>query len=431
MNNPSREHPSPITLFIIIGISIAMADFAASYLIESFARPRILLFEAVDAFILVAISFPFLYFFMYRPMVDAMLVVHKAKEEAEAATKLKDKFVTLVVHDLRSPFSAIIGLLQLMERDTEAPLPPKHFEKIDRIMTVSNGMLRMIDEILDISRLQTGAIVPRLRFIEARVLAEDAIGCLLPLADKKKITLENRIPPKTKICADPSLYLEVIQNLASNAIKFTPEGGTVSLSLNYGSGASIEVRDSGIGMTDERAAHLFDEGEKTSTPGTAGERGGGFGLWLSQSIIMAHGGKITVSSALGKGSTFCAQLPPLKPRVLVVEHDIEYAKRVTTQLVKLDIAISNVQTVKGALELLERERHDLILADLTSPGGDVHALIDRIRGQSHINSIPLIVITASKDPADRIMAFDLGANDYLMKPINDADLIMHIKRFTG
>lgn len=560
MNLSSTKQPSPLRLLVIIGLSIAAADVVASLIIDVLGRPGPFIYETLDSIILLGISFPFLFFYMYRPLVRAaferskaeeeaaqlaaaigqateavfitdktgvisyvnpafqritgyspdeavgqnidllksgqndapiieefehafrnekswggILVIRRkgggfyyaqmsiapvrgkdgevrhfvsihddispqkenelalmnAKEEAVAATKLKDKFVLLVAHDLRSPFSAIMGLLQLMKKDANNPLPPSHLKTIDKIMTTSDNMLRMIDEILSISRLRTGAIIPHLRYLIPRALADEVIDGLFPLSTSKGIMLENLIPAQLKICADPSLYREVIQNLVSNAIKFTPEGGRVTLSLAYGGGASIEVRDTGVGMTNERAMRLFAEGEKTSTSGTAGERGNGFGLMLSQSIMKAHGGEITVSSFPGSGSTFRAALPPLKPRVLVVEDDADCVELIIVHLAKLGLAVRGVQTVKEALVLLEQDRYDLILTDLLLPGEDGYHLIGQVRSHARFASVPAIVITASADPEDRIKAFNMGANDYLVKPIVEEELVLRVKRFTG
>ncbi|MBF8271248.1 MAG: Histidine kinase [Magnetococcales bacterium] len=148
-------------------------------------------------------------------------VLRRAMEEAQRSTRLKDRFVSLVAHDLRGPFTTILGFLELMEKDTEAPLSDKQKKFLRWVVEGCQKMLCMIDELLNISRFKTGKISLELEFINTRFMGEKVFSNLAPLATKKGITLINAVEEKARMYADPNLLGEVIQNLVSNAIKFS------------------------------------------------------------------------------------------------------------------------------------------------------------------------------------------------------------------
>ncbi len=240
-----------------------------------------------------------------RREVEAEL--RKAKEDAENATKLKDKFLSLVSHDLKGPLGAVRGFLMLMRDDLALREQQEMVKFIDMSVESSDRMIKMISELLSVSRFKTGKIVPRLKPLSVRKLAETELKLLAPLAAGKNVQLLNEIPEGLELCADPDLLAEVIQNLISNAIKFSKKGGTVRV-MNSGQGV-ITVGDDGMGISPERREKLFRYEELTSTFGTAGEPGTGLGLPLSYDLVKAHGGELSVESTLGKGSKFSVRLP--------------------------------------------------------------------------------------------------------------------------
>lgn len=261
----------------------------------------------------------------YREMRDQAMrtagELRVAKEVAEDATRLKDKFVALVAHDLKSPLSSIIGLTRIVQDDKLSPPIPRHKEILEHLFRSCMQMTQMIDELLNINRLQTGKIKPVRSFFNPRVAMQMTMDILSTLAEEKGITLVNRISPSAMIYADPPLFDEVARNLVSNAIKFCRSGDRVEAFTPEGSPSTVALRDTGVGVDKSALPNIFMQDVKTTTPGTAGEKGTGLGLPYCREIMTAHGGFITVDSKQGVGSVFYAAFPDVKPRILVVDCD--------------------------------------------------------------------------------------------------------------
>ena len=237
--------------------------------------------------------------------------LHKAKEEAEEATKLKDKFVSLVSHDLKSPIQRIMGYLDLIIETNQVREMGK--EMVSEALKGCEEMSVLIDEVLKVSRIKGGKITPHYSFVPVYIIAEQALKNYHPLALAKGITLINEIPETAKIYADERLLMEVLQNLLSNSIKFCKGGDEVRLFVPHGEPATIVVADTGVGISQENQKALFLYEEKTSTKGTAGEVGTGFGLPLCHDIVTAHKGRLELESETGKGSVFYVRLPDINP----------------------------------------------------------------------------------------------------------------------
>ncbi|MBF0447247.1 MAG: response regulator [Magnetococcales bacterium] len=359
------------------------------------------------------------------------LKLKRAKEEAERATQLKDKFVSLVAHDLRGPFTTIMGFLQLIEKDNKNPLSKKQKGYVSWILDSSQKMLRMIDEILNIGRLKTGKIIPKLRFINARSLCERHISNITPLADKKGIKISNDIDEYMRVFADPDLFGEVIHNLLSNAVKFTKKGGTISVFQPDGKETSIAVQDSGVGIRNKRLELLFNLEEKTSTTGTAGEHGTGFGLPFSRDLMLAHHGDLLVESKYGIGSTFTATLPIVLPRVLIIDDDSDVRKLLSKDLLKKQTIIDETSSAIAGLKMLTKNHYHLIICDIHLPKMDGFEFLAFVRGDPATKDIPTILVTGDESIGTREKAFQIGADDFLTKPIDSRDFIPRIRRILG
>jgi len=231
-----------------------------------------------------------------------------AREKAESATALKDKFVSLVAHDIRSPFSSILVMAQTMEEKADPPLPPEQKEMASAIQSRGRQLLRMIEDLLNMNRIQTGKIVPKVERVELWPLVEE-VFLLKALAQEKGVAMVNNIPQDFHVWADRQLTFEVLQNLVSNAIKFCSSGQTITVEIPKGEKRRVAVTDNGKGVDPLLLPNLFDPTVKTTAPGTAGERGTGMGLPLCHEIMAAMGGKISVESQRGKGSTFTLEFP--------------------------------------------------------------------------------------------------------------------------
>ena len=230
-----------------------------------------------------------------------------AKLKAEAATKLKDQFVSLVSHDLRSPLGSIQGLVRLL-RGQWSQEGKKGPEIIEKVIKATDMMVTMVDQLLDISRLQTGKITPRLERFSARNFMDDLMEDFDFLASEKGVALVNELPQEMFLNADRALLGEVARNLFSNAVKFCSDGNRVVVYNPQGRPGVIAVKDDGVGMDGFILENIFKHEVKTTSDGTAGEKGTGLGLPYCHSIMKAHGGDLTVESEKGKGSVFYVAL---------------------------------------------------------------------------------------------------------------------------
>lgn len=357
--------------------------------------------------------------------------LREAKEKAEEATKLKDKFVSLVAHDLKSPFNSILGFMKLVNDDKKNPLFPKHKEMIGRALESGNTLVNMIEELLKISRLQTGKLTVKKKFFDAYLSAAYAVGNLGYLAEQKGIRLTNNVTRGTRFYADVTLFGEVIQNLLSNAIKFCSKGDSITLFIPPESGATIAVKDTGVGINEKYLQKIFQHEETTSTRGTAGEKGTGLGMPFSHDIMEAHEGSLRVESKEGEGSAFYAELPVVRPQILLVDDDEATRFMFKESMAQYEMTIIEAANGEEALKLLEKTTPHLILTDVEMPFMDGFKLLKHIRNNSKTKFTPVIIITSSSSVEAREKAFQLGADDFVTKPLIIEELIPRVKRFVG
>jgi len=238
-----------------------------------------------------------------------------AKEELEKINQEKNKFFSIIAHDLRSPFTALIGFSTLLKDGAETFPPEKVKLFANHIFRSSDNIFKLLENLLEWSRIQMDRISVEPKEISVSDASQKTFSVLMPVAAEKDIHLSEQGQPPN-IFADPLMVETVIRNLINNAIKFTPHGGTIS--VIYGADpaqnkASISVKDTGIGMEPETADKLFKLAENVSTRGTDGEEGTGLGLLLCAELIQRNKGTISVKSTPGEGSTFTFTLPMTAP----------------------------------------------------------------------------------------------------------------------
>jgi PAS domain S-box-containing protein len=362
-----------------------------------------------------------------RRMEEAL---RAAKDEAEKATLLKEKFVELVAHNLKSPFTSMLGQMKLLAAEKQTMDAAKKEEILRSAINGGEMMLRMIEELLDVTRLQTGQINPKLSFANLYSLTTGAAQTLGRLAEAKGILIVNKIPHKTRIWADPVLLTQVIHNLLANAIKFTPRGGAVTIIAMDGDTMRIVVRDTGVGIPPGTGAKLFSKEKPISTPGTEGETGAGLGLPLAMEIMKAHGGNLLVEPATGKGSVFCAELPIKRPTLLVVD-DIPVERLLVRDRLKgTDVEILEASNGREALATLEKREIHLVICDVKMPIMDGLEFLAEVRNNPKLAKLPVILFTSGgKDVFDKALA--LGADDFVTKPVNQEELAARVRRFVA
>ncbi len=361
--------------------------------------------------------------------------LQKAKDEAEDVAKLKDKFVSLVAHDLRGPLGAMVGMLD-MTLQFGGEITDDDRERLTMVADQGRSLGEIVGGLLDISRFQTGKITPEYGFIDARFVAEGAIDKLTTIAQGKGVEIVNAITEKTRVYADELLLTQVIQNLVSNAIKFSNTGDRIEITFDGEAGDGniiLAVRDDGVGIPTDRIPNLFRLDEKTSTIGTGGEAGTGFGLPLSREIVLAHGGDLLVDSVPDQGSTFSVQLPAVRPRVLIVDDELIIRRILERTIEPLDVDVVMADSGAAALEALadQADGIHLILSDINMPRMSGLELLEQIKADPLTKAIPVIVITADDDVETRDRAFRLGAVDFTVKPVVPNDLLPRMRHILG
>jgi len=354
-----------------------------------------------------------------------------ARDKAEEANRIKDKFISLVSHDLKGPLGSLLGLLTVLKEDESDALSNIGKRIIKSSLKSGEYMMALIQSLLNISRLRLGNVEPKWEFIDLYPLVVKIIGNLAGMAERKGIKLLNRIPGSTRIHADENLLAQVIQNLVSNSIKFSKKGGQITVYMPDNEPSTIAVADMGIGIAPERLDTLFSYEVKTSTPGTAGEIGTGLGLPLARDIMKAHGGDLIAESAPGNGTIFYAQLPYVKPLALIADSNETDRTFFRQCLEKMGADVLEADNDRTAVALLDKHRPHLIVADIGIEGVAGLSLLEQVKGNRETKSIPVIVVSACEHSAMREKALALGADDLICKPMEQRDFIKLAGNFIG
>ncbi len=235
-----------------------------------------------------------------------------AKGIAEDATRLKDKFVALVSHDLKGPLYGLHSLLLMADKEATVLKSEAMASYVAIARDYTRKMMALAEELLKVERFKAGQIKLNSELVNVHELVDEIIARLLSDASRKQVAISSEIPQNMVFIADRVLLGEVFYNLISNAIKFSRQDGQITCLAPEGMPSTIAVADNGVGIPEQIISKLFSYEMKTSTIGTAGETGTGFGLPLSYEIMKAHGGDLRVESETGRGSTFYIALPPLQ-----------------------------------------------------------------------------------------------------------------------
>jgi signal transduction histidine kinase/ActR/RegA family two-component response regulator len=377
----------------------------------------------------------------------------EARGAAEAANGLKDEFLATLSHELRTPLTAIVGWADLLQRGKLSP--DETTRAVDTIIRSANAQNQIINELLDVSRIITGKLQLDLRPVDIAEVVIAAIGTVTPAANAKGIRLQLiQNPAGSTVMGDPERLQQVFWNLFSNAIKFTSKNGRVRVSVeSVGSAVEVVVTDNGLGIDAEFLPHVFDRFTQEDSSSTRQVRGLGLGLSITRQLVELHGGSIVGESpGVGQGSTFTARFPrspvtapSLVPRVysqadksvgpedapdltgirvLVVEDDDDARGLVEKVLETQGAIVKTVSSAREALDLLGKERVDVLLSDIEMPGVDGYQLIRelRLRPSQGGGSVPAVALTAYARTEDRLRALRAGFQLHLAKPVHPSEL---------
>ncbi len=357
--------------------------------------------------------------------------LRRTKTRAEESAKIRDKFLSLVSHDLRNPLSLLLTFLRSMRQNGKLGMEKKDRKLLETSIHSAETMADMISELLEMTRLKNGIMKPERKFINIRHLVLSQIHILAHLAEKKGITLVNNIPRNSRIYADPKLFAAVVQNLVANSIKFSERDDTVAVFTPEGQPSTIAVFDTGIGIEPERFDTIFRYEVHTSTKGSGGERGTGLGLPLCKEIMEAHGGKLRVMSAPHEGCTFMAVFPDVRPRVLLVGEDETASSEIRELLANDGADVESVVNGKSAMDAIVKSPPNLILLDSAASRINGTDLLNELKNDETLHRIPVIMTAESTDDEQARRAMRYDAVECLEKALVSEKLMPLVKRHIG
>jgi signal transduction histidine kinase/ActR/RegA family two-component response regulator len=356
----------------------------------------------------------------------------------------RDRFLAVLGHELRNPLGAILLASQMTEDDGH--LDREHAQLIER---QSRHLTRLVNDLLDLSRVAAGKIVLKNQNLDLREIARQTMSVAQPLADKQKIEMRAVFPDHPLIVeGDPVRIDQIIANILTNAIKYTPEGGHVTLQLESDGGeALIRVTDDGVGIAPDRIGRIFELFTQAENAIGRAQGGMGIGLALVRNLVQLHNGSVHAKSdGIGKGSEFCARLPLAKMqslplpraeapatdasprRIVVVEDNPDVRDLLRLKLRRLGHAVADARDGIEGLDVVLRERPDLALVDLGLPGMDGYEVARGIREQLG-DDVILVAVSGFGQPEDKRRAIEAGFDDHITKPADVNDIENILRRF--
>ena len=392
--------------------------------------------------------------------------------QLESGSRMKSEFLANMSHELRTPLNAIIGFSEVMKDGLLGELTAQQKEYVSDIFDSGNHLLSLINDILDLSKVEAGKMTLEIEPVVVSDLIQAGLQVVREKALAHRLHLTAEIAPVLdEIWLDQRKAKQILYNLLSNAVKFTPEGGDIKMTVRrversvskgqpFTRFLEIAVADTGIGISPENQALLFQPFTQIDSQLSRRYSGTGLGLVMVKRLTDLHGGEVIMQSALGKGSTFTVMLPwrtgnevlsaeqtshgqgesvgigvasvppappgvnvtfvksPVDPHrrlVLVVEDDSKAATLLRLHLERAGFRVIQAATAESALEITARETPDLITLDIHLPGMDGWECLERIRKSERLASIPVVIVSIV---ADRVRGLAMGANQVLQKPVS-------------
>ncbi|MBW4492914.1 MAG: PAS domain S-box protein [Oscillatoria princeps RMCB-10] len=386
-----------------------------------------------------------------------------ARAEAEAANRMKDEFLAVLSHELRSPLNPMLGWVQmLLSRKLSEEKTRTALETIERNVRLQT---QLIDDLLDVSRIIRGKLKLNPRFVELAGAIEAALNVVRQAAEAKGIHIETELDRHAGVVlADTNRLQQVVWNLLSNAIKFTPSGGRVTVRLEgAGDCVQLQVSDTGIGISPDFLPFVFDRFRQADSSTTRSYGGLGLGLAIVRHLVEQHGGTVSAASpGEGQGATFAVKLPvaesgvgrrasgvgeeppvpfesamPAAPlsglRILVVDDEADTREFLHAALENGGGAVQVVASAGEAIEAIAQSHPDILVSDIAMPGEDGYWLIRKVRalesqGGRHILAVALTAYARASDVREALAA---GFELHLPKPVDPAQLIAAIAKLAG
>jgi PAS domain S-box-containing protein len=400
--------------------------------------------------------------FIYQPMrgsdgrVEGVIVFAfdvtdeiRARQAAEQSAQAKDEFIAMVSHELRTPLTSILGWARMLRLRTLDPATTS--EALEALERSAQAQVRLVEDLLDTARITSGKLRLDKRPVDLRMVVEAALADVAPAAAAKHIGIAHELSCDCRMLGDPMRLQQIVWNLLTNAIKFTPEGGSVTVRMNNeASVAVIEFHDTGLGIEAELLPRLFTR-FRQGDPAAKDRKGGlGLGLSLARHLAELHGGTVEATSdGPGQGATFTVRLPLAESdageflertngrsaklprldgvRLLIVEDEADNREMFTTVARQCGAQVMSASTGQAALDLIQQWKPDVIVCDIALPDFDGCQLLERAR-QVTSHPMPALALTVFGNAVQEARVRAAGFDVFRQKPIEPADFAHEIAR---
>jgi signal transduction histidine kinase/DNA-binding response OmpR family regulator len=377
-----------------------------------------------------------------RRRVEEALI--RAKEEAERASKFKDRFLSTMSHELRTPLNAVLGFSDLLADKRCGELNERQQRYVSHINTGGRHLLKLIGDILDLSKIEAGRMELSCEDLSVANIFGEVVSALRPLAEKKAQTLSSNADRSLAVHADATRCKQVLMNLVGNAIKFTPEGSSIEITAQQADReVQVKVRDNGPGIPQEEQKRIFDAFYRLRKSGEGAE-GTGLGLAITESLVKLQGGSLGLESEPGHGSCFyfslpvatavrepraqvakVAQKPAKAPKILIIEDDATTVQLIESQLTSSGYQVVSCDQPERAVEMAAEMQPQAITLDLLMKPTSGWEILLHLKQDPRTTSIPVVVVTVVDNPGTGAA---LGADEYLVKPVDKATLLAAVER---
>ncbi len=381
--------------------------------------------------------------------------LRQARAAAEAGSAAKSEFLSSMSHELRTPLNAILGFAQLLWRDRREPLTERHKQRVEHILKGGEHLLRLIDDILDLSRIEAGRISMSMEPVSVRDVLEEAQRTLQPMAARQQVDL--RVDPVPAglpmVAADRTRFAQILMNLGTNAIKYNRPGGYLCFSVAAEpEHLRVTVKDDGFGIPLDKQDTIFQPFQRAGQE-TGPIEGTGIGLVITRRLALLMKGDVGFHSEPGSGSEFWVRLPihatrrsssappvlsPLSGEQLVREghRTVLYVEDNPANVLFMRDLLSNFEsielhvaaTAEAGIELAERVTPEVIIMDINLPGMSGLDALRTLREREELKHIPVIALTAAASPRDREHGLAAGFYRYLTKPVQVDELLAALEK---